>query len=525
MFNWFQKTQYITWLGILVMAACTPVGLDAKGPRSQSVRSEVRAYRLENEIAILHELAELLSIPNVASERDDIQKNANHLVTMLQRRGIETQLLQVENSPPVVFGDLRTAGANKTVVLYMHYDGQPVNPLNWSSEPWKPVLRNNSLERGGQQIRLSEAQSPIDGEWRIYARSASDDKAPIVAILTAVDALRTADIPLSVNIKFFLEGEEEAGSPHLAAIVKKYAELLQADAWLMCDGPIHQTRRQQVVFGARGVIGLAVTTYGPIRPLHSGHYGNWAPNPIVLLTHLLTSMRDVDGRILIDGLYDDVRPITESEQRAIYSAPDVDTELRQELGLAWTEGEGKRLEELIMSPALNLRGIQSGGAKARNAIQSEATAFIGFRLVPNQTLEKVRAQVEAHVRKQGFYIVYETPDVETRRRHAKIARLRWGKGYPPARTSMDLPVSQAVVRVIEEAVEAPIIRLPTFGGSGPIYIFQQVLNVPFIIVPMANHDNNQHAENENLRIQNLWDGIEIYASILARLGHVWKSID
>jgi acetylornithine deacetylase/succinyl-diaminopimelate desuccinylase-like protein len=524
MFYWFHKIHHFIWFGVLV-SHLGMTGLQAKDPDPQFVRSKVQAYRLEKELTILSELAELLAIPNVASDSENIQKNANLLVSMMARRGIRTQLLRVDDSPPVVYGELNTPGADKTIVLYMHYDGQPVDADNWASDPWQPVLRSKPLNEVGQAISLSDLQAPIDGEWRIYARSASDDKAPIIANLAAIDALRSAKIPLSVNVKFFLEGEEEAGSAHLSAIVNKYAQLLQADAWFMCDGPVHQTRRMQVVFGARGVIGLTLTTYGALRPLHSGHYGNWAVNPIVLLTHLLTSMRGVDGRILIDGFYDDVRPITETEQRAVDAAPNIDAELREELGLASSEGGGKRLEALIMAPALNLRGIHAGGTKARNAIPTEATAFVGFRLVPNQTLEKVRERVEAHIRKQGFYIVYETPDIEIRRKHAKIVKLQWGRGYPPARTSMELPVSKAVVRVIEQAVGEPIVRLPTFGGSGPIYIFQEALNAPFIIVPTVNHDNNQHAENENLRIQNLWDGIEIYASILARLGHVWETED
>ncbi|NIR48445.1 M20/M25/M40 family metallo-hydrolase, partial [candidate division KSB1 bacterium] len=244
------------------------------------------------------------------------------------------------------------------------------------------------------------------------------------------------------------------------------------------------------------------------------------PNPIVLLVHLLASMRDPDGNLLIDGFNDNVRPITETERAALAQSPNIDAELKRELGLAWSEGEG-RLEERIMLPALNLRGIQSGGAAARNAIQTEATAVLGFRLVPDQTLERVKQLVEGHIRKQAFYIVSQTPDMQTRRMHSRIVKLQWGKGYPPLRTSMDLPVSKAVVRVIEGAVGEPIVKLPTFGGSLPLFIFDKVLNTPVIVVPMVNHDNNQHAENENLRVQNLWDGIEVYASILAKLGQVW----
>lgn len=509
---------YLLILRLTILLFILP-GASNAGTRAQDARAivmKVREYRSEKELKILKDLVDLLAIPNVASDSPNIQRNATHLMSMLQARGVRAQLLRIDHTPPAVFGELRTPGAEKTVVLYMHYDGQPVNPENWWSEPWKPALR----DQAGQEQSFAALTAPIDPEWRIYARSASDDKSPIVAVLTAMDALQSADIPLSVNIKFFLEGEEEAGSPNLATVLEKYADLLSADAWFFCDGPVHQTRRQQVLFGARGVTGLRLTVYGPVRPLHSGHYGNWAPNPIGLLAHLLASMRDTEGRILIDGFYDAVRPLSETERRALAESPNIDRELRHELGLARSEGVG-RLEERIMLPALNLRGISSGGAAARNAIQTEATAALGFRLVPDQTLAKIRGLVESHIRNQGFHLVYRTPDLQIRRRHEKIVKLEWGRGYEPFRTSMDLPVARAVVHVIEDAIGVRLVKLPTAGGSLPLFVFDQILKTPVIIVPMVNHDNNQHAENENLRIRNLWDGIELYAILLARLGQVW----
>ncbi|MFQ5675076.1 MAG: M20/M25/M40 family metallo-hydrolase [bacterium] len=514
--------RFITNLTVFVVFFVSVLAdnLTAGDTDPATIRTQVREYRAQNERAIVAELVKLLAIPNVASDAPNIRKNAALLREMLDRRSIQSRLLQVDGSPPVVYGELVTPGAKKTVVLYMHYDGQPVNRDNWASEPWQPVFREKPNGQGGT-IDFSVLKTPLPVEGRIYAHSASDDKSPIVATLVAIDALKSAGVSRSVNVKFFLEGEEEAGSPHLASILEEYKTLLKADVWFMCDGPVHQTRKMQIVYGARGVVGMTMTVFGPLRPLHSGHYGNWAPNPIMLLTHLLTSMRDTSGRILIDGFYDDIAPLTETERQAINSAPNIEARLRDELGLAWNEGNGKRLEELIMQPALNVRGIYSGGRKARNAIQTEATAFLGFRMVPNQTSEKVKVRVERHIREQGFHIVNSKPDIETRKTYPKIVQINWGKGYPPGRTSMDLPVSRALAQVVEEAVGEPIVRLPTSGGSGPIYIFQQALNVPFMLVPMVNHDNNQHAENENLRLQNLWDGIEMYAGLLARLGEVW----
>ncbi|MFQ5600099.1 MAG: M20/M25/M40 family metallo-hydrolase [Candidatus Krumholzibacteriia bacterium] len=486
--------------------------------RAEAVE-RVRAYRDRHQRETFEELLALLAIPNVASDRDNIRKNARRLVRMLRQRGAEARLLEAEDSPAAVYGHLQVPGARRTVVFYAHYDGQPADPERWDSPPWNPVLRDSA----GQELPRSALHGDVDGEWRIQARSASDDKSPIVAMLTAIDALRDAGIPPSVNLKFFFEGEEEAGSPHLEAILRRHAALLDADLWLFCDGPVHPSGRQQVVFGVRGVVDLEMTVYGALRSLHSGHYGNWAPNPIALLTDCLASMRDGDGQVHIDGFYDDLRPRTRAEERALAEIPAVEEQLRHELALARTEAGGARLMERILLPAMNLRGIRSGQVEleAKNAVPTEAKASIDFRLVPDQTPAKLRERVEAHIRKQGFHIVEDVPDLQTRRQHAKIVRLRWGAGYPALRTSMELPVSRAVLQAADEAVGGRVIRIPSLGGSLPLYLFREILDTPLIVVPMVNHDNNQHAPNENLRIQNFWNGIEMYANLMARLGELW----
>ena len=280
-----------------------------------------------------------------------------------------------------------------------------------------------------------------------------------------------------------------------------------------------------VYFGARGVADLEITVYGPSRPLHSGHYGNWAVNPIAELVALLSSLRDDEGRILVAGFADDLRPITPAERRALSEAPRVDDALRESLQLGRTEGQGAPLLDLLMLPALNLHGIAGGGVgpTATNAIPTEATASIDFRLVPDQTPARVRELVDAHVRRQGFTVLHASPTPDERRSGGRVTRLAWGAGYPAARTPMDLPVSRAVLRAVEEASGGPIVALPTLGGSVPMYLFDDILKTPVIGVPIANHDNDQHAANENLRLQNLWDGIEVYAALMTRLAPLWEA--
>lgn len=462
----------------------------------------------------MKEFSDLLAIPNLANDRPNTQRNAEMIQAMLKKRGLTTQLLTLEGAPPIVVGDLTAPGAKRTIAFYAHYDGQPVDPAKWKSDPWKPVMRDPS----GKEVDWQSAKA-IDPEWRLYARSAGDDKAPIIGMLAALDALQASGTKPAVNLRFVFEGEEEAGSPHLAQYLEKYPKVLRPDAWVLCDGPVHQSRRLELFFGARGTIDLELTVYGPSKGLHDGHYGNWVPNPIVRLTHLIDSMRDETGRILIKGFYDDVKPTSAAERAALGKIPDVEADLRHEFQIAQTEGEGKHLNEVLLQPALNVRGIESGhvGEKASNTIPTEARASIDFRLVPNETPDSVKPLVERHFEAQGYKIVRETPDAAMREKYPKIVRVQWGAGYPPARTSLDLPLSHEIAELMTAAGHEPV-RLPTVGGSIPMYLFQQPNDTPVIGLPIANHDDNQHAADENLRLQNLWDGIEVYAALFAGMG-------
>lgn len=496
------------WL--LLIAACCTLALG---------QSPARDYRRAHERQILAEFTQLLAIPNIASDRENIRKNAQFILEMMQRRGLNPQLLEgrTNSTPPAVYGEWKTPGAMQSIVLYAHYDGQPVDPKAWTaSPPFQPTWRSAAMESGGSVVTLP-ATGEINPEWRLYARAASDDKAGVMAILTAFDAVRAQGIAPSLNIKFIFEGEEEAGSPHLGDIIDLHKDLLAADAWIICDGPVHQSGRKQVVFGVRGDQNVDITVYGAKRPLHSGHYGNWAPNPAMTLVRLLATMKDDTGRVTIAGWYDGVEPLGAAERRAIAEAPAYDDELRSQLGLARTEGAGKNLLELINQPSLNINGISSGdvGALARNVIPTTATAVLDLRLVKgNDHRQQVERLIE-HIRKQGFYVIDRDPTDAERKQYALIAKVipRTG-GYNAERTRMDLPISMAVVTAVQSTSTQPIVRLPTAGGSLPLSVITDHLHTTTMTVPIANYDNNQHAENENLRLQNLWDGIETWAAVM-----------
>ena len=493
------------------LIALTALGQTPTNPAAQAARQ----WRQEHERAIMDEFVALLAIPNIAADRANIQRNAEAIAQMMEKRGIAAKLVSVPGGNPVVFGEIKTPGAMRTIVLYAHYDGQPLDPKEWATPPFTPSLRDKPLERDGQVIPLPAAGQPFDPEWRMYARGAADDKAPIIAMMTAVDAIHAAGFKTRSNIKFAFEGEEEAGSANLEKTLAANKELFSGDLWLMCDGPVHQTRRQLIAFGARGAIRVDVTVYGGRGELHSGHYGNWAPNPALLLARLLVSMKDENGHVLVNHFYDQVEPLSDIEKRAIAQAPDVDADLMREFWLGSTEGGGKKLTELITLPSLNIRGMASArvGSQASNVIPATATATMDIRLVKGMDPRTTAERVLEHIRKQGFFVVDQEPTREMRLSHPKVAMVIAGRFEAATRTSMDLPISQEVIRVVESA-RGPAVVLPNMGGGLPLTSVERPLGTRTIVIPIGNHDNNQHSYNENLRLQNLWDGIELMAALI-----------
>lgn len=482
--------------------------------------NSIREFRQTHEQRLLSEFVQILSLPNVASDTPNIRRNADYLITEMRKSGLKPRLLEATDKkvPPVVYGEWLTPGAKQTLIFYAHYDGQPTDPKQWTGiEPWIPTLFSGPMEKGGVKIAFPKPGEEIDPEWRLYARSASDDKAGVFAILKAFDALIAKGIKPTVNIKFFFEGEEEAGSPNLKEILTKNKDLLKADAFIVCDGPVHQSGRKQVVFGVRGDTNVDLTVYGANRPLHSGHYGNWSPNPALTLAKLLSSMKDDRGNITIKGWADDVEPLGPVELKALGEAPKYDDELKLQLGITQTEGGGKSLLELINLPSLNINGIKSGdvGQLARNVIPATAEAVLDLRLVKGNDHIRQIDKLRKHIESQGFYVIDRDPTDAERQKYPLIAKFTYRSGgYNAQRTQMDLPISLRIIEAVQAASTERVIPMPSLGGSLPLSIISEALNQPTITVPIANYDNNQHAENENIRLQNLWDGIEIFASLM-----------
>jgi acetylornithine deacetylase/succinyl-diaminopimelate desuccinylase-like protein len=460
-----------------------------------------RAHRQEHGPAILGRFADLLSIRNVASDPAGLQRTAEWIRDALDKAGASAAITALPDAAPVVMGRVTGRAGAPVIGVYAHYDGQPVEPARWSSPPFAPTLRDGP---GGREVPFPGPGEPVDPEWRIYARAAADDRGTILALVEALAALEGRT---EASLVFVIEGEEEQGSPHLREYLDLLADRLAADLWLVCDGPVHQSGRPQVSLGVRGVMDLEIEVYGPPADLHSGHYGNWAPNPADLLARLVSSMRDEEGRLIVAGA-EGPRP-DDSALRLAAEVPDPPP-----MGFPVPAGDGYAAG--LLRPLLNVRGLRSGdvGAASRNAVPTSAVASVDVRLVAGQDPGRVLDAILRHVADQGFHLVEGHPSPEARRSHRRIARVASQVGYPGIRVPGDDARVAAVAAVVEAASgEAPVI-LPSFGGSVPLHHFVEALGTAPLILPIANHDNGQHGPDENLRIGNLWYGIDVFAALL-----------
>lgn len=516
-----MKSRTIIVLAVIAFAATSAVFGQKSEEQSANIE-KVRTWRKAHERKILDEFFELLTIPNWAHDTSNIKKNADFIAEMLQKRGIEARLLtpaKVQDTPPAVYGEVVVPGAKRTIVFYAHYDGQPVNPGEWHPvlKPYRPVFLSAPIDKGGEIIPEPVPDKPIDPGWRISGRSSADDKAGVMLIINAYDSLIENGIQPTSNIKFFFEGEEEIGSVNLGGIMANNRALLRSDLWIVADGPVLQNGMRMVGFGVRGDVNVDITVYGPKRPLHSGHYGNWAPNPALLLAKLLASMKDDNGFVTIEGYYADVVPLTDLEKKAIAEIPSIDEQMKKELGIKNPDGGGKSLFELYGYPSLNINGIRSAdvGDNARNVISTEATATLDLRQVLGTDYKKQVQRVIDHIKAQGFHVSDKEPTEEERQTYDKIAKVTVAKGgYNAQRTPLDLPISQAVIAALKSAANGPVVVEPTSGGSLPLYLIEKHLNAKVINLCIVNHDSNQHGENENVRIQNLWESLELLAALM-----------
>lgn len=478
--------------------------------------SAAEAHARANQAALVRELVDALSIPDVAADRTNIRRKAEFLRGRFDVRGFATEILET-NGNPLVFAEMKVTGAKRTLLLYAHYDGQPVDPKGWKQEsPFKPILRNGKMDDGAAEVPGLGTLQTYDDDWRIYARSASDDTAPIIAVLAAIDAMKAAKSLPTWNLKVILDGEEEAGSPSLVPAISLYRSKLTADLMLILDGPIHPTLRPTLVFGARGNLTAEITVYGPKMGLHSGHYGNWVPNPGMRLAQLLASMKGEDGRVKIAGYYDGIT-FTADDRTALASVPDDEAGLIKLFSIGSVDKVGSSLQEALQYPSLNVRGLSSSyvGALARTIIPDSATAAIDMRLVKETKGTDIQAKFLKHVESQGFFVTLgRDPTDAERMSHLKTARIDFRGETNAYRTDPTDPNAVKLTRALKVAFGVDPVRIRTSGGTVPIAPFIDALGFPAVSVPTVNFDNNQHGENENVRLGHFFRSVGILAAAM-----------
>jgi acetylornithine deacetylase/succinyl-diaminopimelate desuccinylase-like protein len=479
-----------------------------------SVLDVVRGYRARHGWRILSDFARLLALENLTGDLPALRRNAAAIAEAFTARGARMEIVEHEGAAPVVVGRLEAGPGRPTLGVYVHYDGQPVGTGGWRTPPFEPTL----CDPAGRTVAFPGAADLIDDGWRLYARAAADDKAPFIALLTALDALCDADIRPRVNLVFCFEGEEESGSVHLGGYLRALRDRLGADAWLVCDGPVHHSGAPQIVLGVRGYCGFELTVYGPATEVHSGHYGNWAPNPALDLVRLLATCKDDAGTVTIDGFYEDTRRVSYADRAALDALPPVEASLLDRLHLAVAEAAGARLVDRLMLPSFNIRGLSAGdvGPDARNVIPAQATASVDIRLAAGDDPNRMLRRVRAHIAGQGFHVLDREPTAQERRGYRRLARLTDTAGYPAVRAEAGLPIVAHLAEAAAAAAGRPAVVMPTLGGSLPLHDLVEVLGAPTVIVPIANPDNNQHAANENLRVGQLWYGADLWGLLLTR---------
>ncbi|MFO0997296.1 MAG: M20/M25/M40 family metallo-hydrolase [Alphaproteobacteria bacterium] len=442
---------------------------------------KIYAYIDANRDRFIEELKGFLRIPSVATNRDAVATCSAKLDRALKEVGFESRIMPSSGNP-MVYGERKGSGA--TLLLYGHYDVMPADDAhNWASPPFEPTER--------------------DG--RLFARGVGDNKAQHYAHIKAVEALRACGVP-SASLKFVLEGEEETGSTSLPGFVAEHKALLDADVCYAADGPRHESNRPTIYLGCRGVMGFELSVRTASRDVHSGNRGNVVPNPAWRLLQALSTMRDASGRVLIDGFYDDVRPISPDDRRMVDALPYDGAKMAKELAVEELRGlpAAEYHERVMYRPTLNISGLVSGygGEGIVNIVPATATAKMDIRLVVDQQPDRIASLVRRHLDRHGFTDI----------------TLAVHDSMKPSRTPSSSNFIAPIVEAAREASGEDPVVLPALGGSIPQYAFVDALGIPCIWSAYANWDEQNHAPNENMVLDLFIQSIKISANVFHSLG-------
>ena len=478
---------------------------------------EVTNYALDN----IEEFVEFLSYPNDANYKEDIENLITWTSNKFNKLGFKTTRLETE-SIPLLLAELVYKKKYKTILIYLHLDGQPVDNSKWYQEnPFKPVLKKPNTN--GEYIIVdwdnlnNKTLEELDNDdLRIFARSASDAKGPVMMLINALEMLNINNVKPKFNIKLIMDFEEEKSSPSLPSAVVKYSDNLKSDGLLIFDGPQHSSGLPTLNFGNRGISKITLTTYGPIVPQHSGHFGNYAPNPVFRMSNILSSMKDENGLVLINGYYDGIE-MTNEILEDLDRVPDNEEKMLLEMQFKSPEKIGESYQEALQYPSLNVRGIQSGWVKdeVRTIVPSECIAEIDIRLVIESDGYRLHNLVKQHIENLGYKVLDRRPTKEERMSYDKIVTFDSSISYPAFRTDINSDLGKWLSKSLTKTFGETPVKKRTSGGSVPISPFVNILDIPAVGVPTVNKDNNQHSPNENIRISNYINGIRTFIGILS----------
>lgn len=485
-------------------------------PQSSSAQLYPKAWPEKRFIdSSIQVLVDILSIPNDAAFPEAIDRNIDWLDQQLSKRGFKVTLLPSPDRP-FVFAEYKVDPTLPTVLYYMHFDGQPVAAGGWKQlNAYMPVFKKKT-DTGWVTISTPKTGQSIDPEWRIFARSSSDDKGPIAMLLAAMDMLRIQGKQPAYNVKLILDSEEEKGSPNLPDMVKQHTGLLKADRLVILDGPRHNSNQPTLLFGCRGVADISMEVFGSRFDQHSGHYGNYAPNPAFELSKLLVSMKDEKGQVKIPGFYKGIR-ISESMRKDLLAVPDKKEWINQQIGIAKEVNPALSYQESIQYPSLNILNFTSGEPEigTRNIVPSFARANLDIRLVPESDPVYIESVIRKFIQEKGFYILENRKPTEMERsKYPKIISLRFRLSSLAFVTEPNTPTGRWISGIVERLFGQKPVKIRMSGGTVPIAPFIKELAIPAVLVPTVNPDNSQHAANENLRLANYFEGIQLTYMIL-----------
>lgn len=460
------------------------------------------------------DLFEFLLIPNNGNFPEHIEKNLDRCTVIFSDLGFKTQRLETTGAP-LLFAEKTYKKKAKTMLFYLQIDGQPVDTLAWNQpSPYLPVIKKK-VDDNWVIIPSVENRADLDKDWRIFARSASDSKGPAMAFISALRVLEKLGKKPEYNIKVIMDFQEELGSPDLPGVVKSYSTLLKADAILIMDGTRHLSNLPTLTYGARGIATATLKVFGARRSLHSGQYGNFAPNPVFETSRLLGSLKNEDGKVTIPGFYDGIQ-LSTVEKEKLNQVPEDMELIKTSLGISQPDMVGETYQESLQYPSLNIRGLKAAwvGQDVRTLIPSEVIAEIDMRLVPESDGKRLMESLKTYIVERGFHLVDSIPTDEERAKHKKLASFSYRLGSSPFRTSFDSSLGKMLNRAMTRLFDDNYINMRTTGGSQPIGPFINTLGVPAVSLRIPNPDNSIHAPNENLRIGNFLEGIMSCIAVL-----------